>query len=57
MDVLLINNNFGSGWAKKLKNQLNQENQKKITEKTELWKKLIRILKKPINSVRFYKSD
>jgi hypothetical protein len=57
MDVLLINNNFGSGWAKKLKNQLNQENQKKITEKTELWKKLIRILKKPINYVRFYKSD
>jgi len=28
------------GWEKKLKNRLNQENQKKkITEKTESWKK------------------
>jgi hypothetical protein len=36
------------------KNRLNRENQKKkITEKTESWKKPIRIFKKPTGSVRF----
>ena len=29
----------GKGWAKKLKNRLNRENRKKITEKTKPWKK------------------
>jgi hypothetical protein len=30
-----------------------EKTRKKITEKTELWKKPIKILKKPIGSVRF----
>jgi hypothetical protein len=39
--------------------QKNQENQKKIIEKTKQWKKPIKILKKPTGSVRFrfYKSE
>jgi len=44
---------------KKLKNRLNWKNRKKITEKPESWKKpikLIKILKKPTSSVRFYRS-
>ena len=49
----------GYRWVKILKNRLNRENQKKkITEKTETWKKLIKILKKSTDSVWFcfYKS-
>jgi hypothetical protein len=41
------------GWGKKLKNWENQK--KKITEKTEPWKKPIKILKKLAGSIRFYK--
>jgi hypothetical protein len=38
-------------WVKKPKNRLNQENREKITEKTEPWKNLIKILKKPSGSI------
>jgi hypothetical protein len=44
------------GWVKKLKNQLNQENQKKLLKNQILKKKPIKILKKPTSSIRFYKS-
>ena len=39
------------------KNRLNRENWKKITEKPNREKKLIKILKKPTGSVRFYKPE
>jgi hypothetical protein len=61
MDVLLINNNFGwheVGVSKKTKNQIKpRKPEKKITEKTEPWKKSIRILKKSTGLIRFYKSE
>ena len=39
------------------KNRLNRENWKKIIEKPNREKKLIKILKKPTGSVRFYKPE
>jgi hypothetical protein len=52
----IFKNLFLTGWTKKPKNRLNWENRKKITEKTEPWKKPIKpikILKKLTGSVRF----
>jgi len=37
---LIDSKRLAKGWAKKLKNRLNQENLKKITKKTEPWKKI-----------------
>jgi len=44
-------------WCGEQKNQKIEKTEKKITEKTELWKKLIKpikILKKTTDSVRFW---
>jgi hypothetical protein len=45
------NGKITHGWAKT--NGLNRENKKKNNWKTKLWKKPIKIFKKPTNSVRF----